>query len=158
MPQEMYAAASACIGTATTADAVSCEPTATTSALPPSEVATSGSSGPRRSPGVTSAGRMPRGRPSALMSASSHAWSVQRSRPVVEAFVTSARATPVSQYASRSGISSAVSAISRISAGSVTSWYRVLNGRNCRPPRSKSSACGTRSCTVATPRAVRASR
>ena len=50
-----------------------------------------------------SGGRMPRGMPSALMSSSSQVPSSTRSRPVVEALVCSARASPVSQYADEVG-------------------------------------------------------
>ena len=54
--------------------------------------------------------------------------------PVVEALVCSAPTSPVSQYASRSGIISSVRAAS--GTGADSSWYTVLNGRNCSPPTS----------------------
>ncbi len=97
-------------GTATTADAVSCEPTATTGVLAawPVASATGGSSGPSTSPGSRRAGRIPTG--TSTRSASpvaqvrvrtSYSW-------VVEAFVCSAATCPVSQCPSRSGRSSIV--------------------------------------------------
>ena len=46
VPSETYAASSVCIGTPTTADAVSCEPTATTGTTPPTCSATWGSRSP----------------------------------------------------------------------------------------------------------------
>ena len=86
-------------GTATTADAVSCEPTATTGVEAGSPVlsATSRRSRPIRSPGSRSAGSNRGGtstrsaRPLAQPRArTSYSW-------VVEAFVASAPASPVSQ-------------------------------------------------------------
>ena len=56
VPRETYAASSVCIGTPTTADAVSCEPTATTGTTPPTCSATWGSRSPTSSTGVDEVG------------------------------------------------------------------------------------------------------
>ncbi len=115
VPRLMYAARSLSMGTATTADAVSCEPTATT--VPDRPVGAR--SGPITSPGHRSAGSTVAGRWRAASTCGDHCLVRTSSNPVVEAFVTSAPLAPVSQYASRSGISSRVSApASRCSAQS----------------------------------------
>jgi hypothetical protein len=125
VPEETYADGSSPLGTATTADAVSWDPTATTgtSSPRPTACATSGSKVPITDPGDRSGGRIPAGTPT--RSATSAAQSPVRTSysPVVEAFVRSAPSSPVSQKPSRSGSSSIVDACS--SAGvpaAETSW------------------------------------
>ncbi len=109
-------------GTPTTADAVSCDPTATTGVEPGSPVAsaTSGSSRPTTSPGSRSGGRIPTG--TSTRSASPVAQERRRTSYswVVEALVASAPTSPVSQKASRSGTSSIVATSS--SVASAASW------------------------------------
>ncbi|GAA3095408.1 hypothetical protein GCM10020001_009310 [Nonomuraea salmonea] len=97
VPQETYAKAGPAAGTAATADAVSCEPTALTGADQPISAATSRRSPPTASPGSRSGGRMPGGRPSCLTSGNAHDLVRTSSSPVVEALVTSAPVSPVSQ-------------------------------------------------------------
>ncbi|MEG8035555.1 hypothetical protein QP157_09540 [Sphingomonas sp. LR61] len=97
VPEEMYAKSGSVAGTATTAEAVSCEPTSVTGACPPTASATDGSSGPSRSPGSRRVGRRPAGRPAAARNAGSHPRVVAFRTPVVDAFVRSAASTPVSQ-------------------------------------------------------------
>ncbi|GAA2850773.1 hypothetical protein GCM10020220_045210 [Nonomuraea rubra] len=84
-------------GTAATAEAVSCEPTARTGADQPISPATSLRSPPTASPGCRSGGKRPAGRPSRSISGNAHSRVRTSSRPVVEALVTSAPASPVSQ-------------------------------------------------------------
>ena len=100
MPDETYAArVRSANGTATTADAVSCDPTATTGvpAGRPTVEATSGNSVPRVDPGSRSGGRSRVGMPT--LSARPDAQSRPRTSYswVVEAFVRSAPTVPVSQ-------------------------------------------------------------
>src|SRR3569833_4507884 len=112
VPQETYPNSSSAAGTAKTADAVSCEPTAVTGSDggSPAGAATSARSEPAGEPGGRSGGNRKRGRPSRASSGSDHAPDRTSYRPVVEAFVTSAPTVPVSQYASRAGIISSVRA------------------------------------------------
>ena len=78
---------------------------------------------------------------------------------VVEALVSSVPCSPVSQYASRSGISSSRSACAncRVSRAA-TSWYSVLNGAYCSPVAAYSSAAGTVAHTFSATVSVRGSR
>ena len=97
VPQEMYAKSSPTAGTATTADAVSCEPTVHTGTDPCSP--TSARTWPSSAPGVEQR------REQALLSmpeplrevASPTSACVASSSPVVDALVTSATRAPVSQ-------------------------------------------------------------
>ena len=99
VPQEMYAKSSPRAGTPATADAVSCEPTATTGRPGgrPAPAATSGSSSPTTSPGRRSAGKIPRAMPARSISGRDHVRSRTSSSCVVDALVISAPAEPVSQ-------------------------------------------------------------
>ncbi len=99
VPEQMYAASGVGMGTATTAEAVSCEPTATTpmGRGAPIWSATVAVSCPMTSPGLTSCGKSPRGKPSLSMSAVFQFPPAMSSRPVVDALVRSARLVPVSQ-------------------------------------------------------------
>ena len=107
VPHEMYAADSARIGTATTADAVSCEPTAMTSsgcpAPSPSSAADLGEQRPDRLAGVDERGKRIAGSPSRAISASSHSPDATVSRPVVEALVRSATRSPGEPVADQVG-------------------------------------------------------
>ena len=100
------------IGTPTTADAVSCEPTATTAGwAAPIGSATSGSRLPIASPGRRARRRAARGRPSSAISSSSHCPVPRPSSPVVEALVRSVDlAARSASEPSRSGTSSSRSA------------------------------------------------
>ena len=78
---------------------------------------------------------------------------------VVEALVSSVPCSPVSQYDSRSGISSsrrvwANWAVERAAA----SWYSVLKGAYCSPVAAYSSAAGRAAHTFSATPSVRASR
>ena len=99
----------AAIGTATTAEAVSCEPTAVT-VRPGTPIRCADVVGQKRADRScresTTAGSSRRGRPSSSMSSRSHSPVAASSRPVVDAFVRSATDRPVSQYPIRSGTSS----------------------------------------------------
>ena len=99
VPEEMYAEGSPSAGTATTAEAVSCEPTAITgtSSGRSTAEATSGSSVPIRSPAERSGGRIADGMPTRSASSVAHSRDRTSYRPVVEAFVRSAPTVPVSQ-------------------------------------------------------------
>ena len=134
VPLEMNAAESSSgRGVATTADAVSCEATLTTGvdADSPHASATCGSSPPRTVPPGTIGGKIRKGSPRSSMSSRDQS-PVRASRScVVLAFVTSATRSPVSQYPSRSGMSSIVSASS--SRSSASSWKRVLMGSSWMP-------------------------
>ena len=116
VPLEMYANDPVWAGTPATADAVSCDPTATTGVGSPVEVRRSRPStraSPTISPGSMIGGKRcstPNSSRSLLRISGSQSRSVALTRPVVDAFVSSLRASPVSQYASRSGIRSAVRA------------------------------------------------
>jgi hypothetical protein len=93
------------------------------------------------------------------MSARDHSRVVASSSPVVEAFVTSAPTAPVSQYASRSGISSSVRAATSCAVSrAAASWNTVLNGRCCSPLIRYSSSGPTAACTAGTAVSCRASR
>ena len=110
VPHETYAASGSVIGTPTTAEAVSWEPTATTGV--PSCL-------PITVPGSTSSGSRARSRPTSASSSASQSPVRTSSRPVVEALVRSHTFTPVRADATRSGISSSCSASpSRVSAAS----------------------------------------
>ncbi|GAB3932500.1 hypothetical protein GCM10027614_01800 [Micromonospora vulcania] len=121
VPQEMYAKCAPVAGTPTTAEAVSCDPTATTAGSPGSP--SSGRTGPIRVPASRSGGnnslRIPASRIRSVAQARrrrSYSW-------VVEALVTSAPTSPVSQYAMRSGISSSRWATSSCGVPvAATSW------------------------------------
>ena len=95
VPLEIYAKLRFCAGTATTADAVSCDPTATTGS--PARPPMSSRTGPITLPGERTGGKICRGIPAAAISG--HAQSpVRTSRScVVEALVNSAPVCPVSQ-------------------------------------------------------------
>ena len=144
VPQEIQAAWLVVMGTATTADAVSCDPTAVTGvwAESPVSAATAGSRVPSTVPGFTSGGKMFLGKPRRAMRSSFQLPS-RESSPVVDALVTSALREPVSRLARKSGMSSTESASWSLGL-SAASWYRVLNGRNCSPFWPYSSANGTR--------------
>ena len=77
-------------------------------------------SGPMTSPGRRSGGKMRGGSPAFSITCVAQAWVRTSSSDVVDALVTSAPASPVSQYASRSGISSMVAACG--SMGVAASW------------------------------------
>ena len=66
--------------------------------------------GPMISPGRRSGGKMRGGSPAFSITSVAQAWARTSSSDVVEALVISAPGTPVSQYASRSGMSSMVAA------------------------------------------------
>ena len=86
---------------------MSCDPTAISGTpLTPGSSPT----GPMTSPGWRSGGKRPRGIPAASITSTAHVLDDTSSSAVVEALVTSAPTAPVSQYASRSGISSRVDA------------------------------------------------
>ncbi len=79
--------------------------------------------GPIRSPGCRSGGKIPAGIPACSMSPVAQVRVVTSSSPVVEALVTSAPTEPVSQYASRSGMSSRVRAAARAGVpAAAASW------------------------------------
>ena len=99
VPDEMYANAGRSAGTATTADAVSCDPTSVTTVVSCSPVAsrTAGSTPPRTVPGSASGGNsggVETQQPDKLLVPMRVRGS---SRPVVDACVRSAITTPVSQ-------------------------------------------------------------
>jgi hypothetical protein len=89
---------------------VSCDPTASSGSAPGSTV-----TGPIRSPGWRSGGNSRTGIPAFFITSTAQDRVDSSSSAVVDAFVISAPADPVSQYASRSGISSNVEA--DVSAG-----------------------------------------
>jgi hypothetical protein len=130
VPDEMYAAAPD-IGTAATAEAVSCDPTVTTCA-PGSPVPATAS--PSTDAGGTTGARSGRAsNPDAARSAASTSGlqlpARTSSSPVVDALVRSVTWTPDSQCVSRSGIISSRSAPRCwASAAPAASWYTVLNG------------------------------
>ncbi len=72
VPQEMYAASGELRGTAATAEAVSCEPTAITGSAAPTCVAATPETSPMRVPGSTIAGRTDAGMPSRAARSRSH--------------------------------------------------------------------------------------
>ena len=76
--------------------------------------------GPITSPGRRNGGKIRGGSPAFSISPVAQAWARTSNSDVVEAFVTSAPTCPVSQYASRSGISSMVAAC--LSMGVAASW------------------------------------
>ncbi len=99
----------------------------------PSSPATSGASGPITSPGRRIGGRILAAGPRPPVRTVSHRRVLASSSWVVEALVSSAPTSPVSQYAIRSGMSSNVEAeASRVSAAS---WWMVLNGWRAMPVR-----------------------
>ncbi|CAM5435309.1 hypothetical protein SANTM175S_10631 [Streptomyces antimycoticus] len=106
VPVAMYAKSGVVAGTPTTADAVSCEPTAVTGTgvARPVSARTSGRRVPAGSPGWRRGGKSVRSMPRAC------ATGVAQSRVrgsmswVVEAFVSSVPGSPVSQYEMRSGM------------------------------------------------------
>ena len=91
----MYAKSSPTAGTATTADAVSCEPTVHTGTVPCSP--TSARTWPSSAPGSSSGGSSVLSIPSRSARSVAHVRVVASSRPVVDALVTSATRAPVSQ-------------------------------------------------------------
>ena len=111
VPQETYAASGSVIGTPTTAEAVSCEPTATTG-VP--------SWSPTTVPGSTSSPSWAGSRPTSASSSGSQSRVCTSSSPVVEALVRSHTARPVSDQLTRSGTSSSRSASA--SRRSAASW------------------------------------
>ena len=115
VPDDTYANRRSAAGTPTTADAVSCDPTATTVVVVGSPVcsATVGRTRPTTSPGSTSGGNRSVGRSSAANSSADQVRVAASSRPVVEALVISVRRSPVSQKASRSGSSRACRALAQ---------------------------------------------
>jgi hypothetical protein len=79
--------------------------------------------GPIGSPGDRSGGKIPAGIPARSMSPAAQVRVVTSSSPVVEALVTSTPTDPVSQYASRSGMRSRVSAADRAGVpAAAASW------------------------------------
>ena len=113
------------MGTPTTADAVSWEPTATTSRGrgASSSATTEACSVPILIPGSTTGGNKDLGSPSRPINSVLQLPLVTSSNPVVEALVRSTCAFPVSQKASRSGIISMVVDWSMIpSLASTASW------------------------------------
>ena len=111
VPHEMYAAFGVLSGTATIAEAVSCEPTAMTSSGAPTALAGLTVQRAERRAGIDErrAERMPGSRV-APASSRSHSPVRTSTRPVVEALVRSATRAPVRRNATRSGMSSATSA------------------------------------------------
>src|SRR5215218_5354063 len=135
-PDDTYAAPGSTIGTPTTADAVSCDPTAISSrdAGAPTSAATSVRSEPIRRPASTNGGNSVRGRPSLSIRVAFQSPLATSTRPVVEPLVRSTTCCPVSQKPSRSGIISMRTDSSiRPASASTASWYRLLNGWNCSP-------------------------
>ena len=112
-------------GTATTAEAVSWDPTATTVVVDGSPVrsATPPVITPTVSPGSIKGGKRSAGRSRASNASADQARRRASSSPVVDALVISVRSSPVSQYASRSGSSTAWAARShRPLCRSAASW------------------------------------
>ena len=89
VPQEMYAESGSVIGTPTTADAVSWDPTVCTGTVAPTTSATCADTVPSNVPGSTSSGKMSGSTPSSLHSWRSQSWACTPKSPVVEAFVRS---------------------------------------------------------------------
>ena len=152
-------------GTPTTADAVSWVPTATSGVASPDgerRPRPGTVMGPTTAPASTRRGKRastPNPFSSACAIPGSHARAPGSSRPVVEALVTSVTASPVNQYASRSGMSSALRARdARASRVSATSWNTVLKGWNCRPLRSYSHWASSSARTAAAAGAQRGLR
>ena len=85
---------------------MSCDPTAISGVS--SKPGTPAVTGPITSPGWRSPGNSPGGIPALVISPVAQDREATSSSAVVDAFVTSAPAEPVSQYASRSGMSSSV--------------------------------------------------
>lgn len=136
VPQEMYAKCGPVAGTAATAEAVSCEATVTTavSAGSPVYAATWGRSVPAWVPGRRSGGSRRGSMPSRPRSSSAQVAVRASKRPVVEALVSSAPMSPVSQWVSRSGIISSVRAAANCAPSrAAASWKTVLKGRCCNP-------------------------
>ena len=100
VPEEMYARGwvSCSAGTASTAEAVSWEPTAITGTSPiPSSAASWGSTVPRRSPGESSGASSAGSTPAASSSSGDQSCVSSASIPVLEALVRSVRRCPVSR-------------------------------------------------------------
>ncbi len=161
VPVQMYAKRSPEAGTAATAEAVSCDPTAVTRTGPASPVSSStrGVNIPAGSPGRRSGAKRARSIPS--RSATSYDQSRVRGSIswVVEALVSSVPCSPVSQYVSRSGISSSRRAWANWAVPlAATSWYSVLKGAYCNPVAAYSSSGGSVAHTFRATPSVRASR
>ena len=125
VPLETYANDEVSAGTATTADAVSCEPTSVTGvwAGRPVAAATSGRSVPRVVPGSAIGARIDGSMPTSAASPASQRPVRGSSSPVVDALVRSATATPVSQYPIRSGMRRTVRTAANVgSARAASSW------------------------------------
>ena len=95
VPLEIYAKSRPRAGTATTADAVSCDPTAITGS--PAAALTSGTTGPIRVPGWRSAGKIRRGIPAESISGQAQSPVRTSTSCVVDALVSSTPVCPVSQ-------------------------------------------------------------
>ena len=108
------------------------------------------------SPGRRSGGKMRGGSPAFSITSAAQVRPRTSSSDVVEALVISAPGTPVSQYASRSGISSTLAACATM--GVAASWSIVVNGSCWMPVTAYSSAAGSTACTRGGTPAVRASR
>ena len=111
------------------------------------------------SPGRRSGGKIPGGMPTRVMTDVAHVCARTSYSWVVDAFVTSAPACPVSQRASKSGIISRVRAAASCGVpAEAASWKIVLSGSCWIPVIAYSSAAGTwRSTRPGTP-SVRVSR
>ena len=161
VPEEMKATGlvPGAAGTASTAEAVSWEPIATTGTSPvPSSRPSSGRTVPRRSPGEISGASSSRSIPAASSSSEFQPPS-RPSIPVLDALVLSLRRTPVSRCPIRSGTISRVLPGGRSAArSSAASWYRVLKGCCAMPVSANCRWRETRSATRSATPSVRESR
>ena len=116
------------------AEPVSCVATAITGIAPmPTSSATSGSISPIAAPGITTSCISDFRKPSASNNSSSQSCFIVLYNCDVVANVNSVFFTPVSRYVNRSGMKSRSVATSRSgdpSQAMVSSWNRVLKGRN----------------------------
>ena len=121
---------SALAGTAATALAVSCEPTAMTSTSPnPVSSAMSLRRRPRTVPGITIGQKRWRGRPRRSINGQSHVRVLALSISEVEAMVYSVLASPVRKNEKRSGVKSMRSAICNCGESAffmLSNWNRVF--------------------------------
>ena len=124
-------------GTAATALAVSCEPTAMTSTRPsPVSSAMSSRSCPRTVPGITIGQKRRRSSPRLSMRSQSQSRFSASSISDVEAMVYSVLASPVRKKEKRSGVKSSRSAMSSCGLPAffmLRSWKRVLMSITCVP-------------------------
>lgn len=161
VPVQMYANRSPAAGTAATAEAVSCEPTAVTGTGPASPVSssTSGRNRPAGSPGWRSGANNSRSTPSRWARSADQVRVRGSISWVVEALVSSVPCTPVSQYDIKSGINKSRRAgASWVLSRAAANWYRVLKGAYCSPVAAYSSDAGTVAHTFSATPSVRASR